>query len=105
MGRLPGAFAQLLHAGVYDFERPILAVSFHDVLNGFVRVYAEQFAKIWIQGKVELTLFEEVKHSGILLLENDIEGVVIFVNLLVKFEECFEKVFVMASAVSFEEQL
>ena len=98
VGRLPATFAQLLHARVYDLERPMLAMSFQDVLDGLIRIYAEHFAKIWIQGEVDGTLVEEVKHSGILLPQNDIEGILILENLLVKFEECIEEVLVMARA-------
>ena len=68
VGRLPATFAQLLHTRVYDLERPVLAMSFQDVLDGLVRVYAEHFAEIRIQGEVDGALVEEVKHSEILLL-------------------------------------
>ena len=80
-------------------------MSFQDVLDGLVRVYAEHLAKIWIQGEVPWMPVEEVKHSGILLLQNDIEGILVFENLLVKLEECIEKVLVMACALPFEERL
>ena len=86
VGRLPATFAQLLHARVNDLERPVLAMSFQDVLDGLVRVYAEHFAKIRIQGEVDGALVEEVEHSEILLLQNDIKGILILENLLVKFE-------------------
>lgn len=53
------------------------------VLYGEGRVDAEQFAKVWMQWEVDLSLLEEPKHSFIFLLEDRIEGVFVIVDLLV----------------------
>ena len=61
-------------------------MALQDILNCLCRVNAQEFAKVWVQWKVNLSFVEEVKYLCILHFKHSIEGIFVVVHLLVKQE-------------------